>query len=159
MQYIYCDRGTQMPVNIMGFGKRKSWAKKVQKGIYAVEQHSFNTFRRHQVHQHFNLSVKSRRCCRVHFQNVSPNVHIHKPYQTQLHTLHGAQEIQQLISSHFERNVDQFGSFSFTVNKSCTGEKQRGPKLSCNSTEATQLTRKKQKNRKKSQVTPQILQF
>lgn len=49
---IYCDRGTSMPPILLVLEKVVSLsAKKVQEGIYAVGQHSFGNFRKHQAYE------------------------------------------------------------------------------------------------------------
>lgn len=119
MQHVvYCDGGTSMPVILLVLEKVVSTQPKGARRNLCCGTTFIQQLQEASSLQgrHFNLSVKRKSCCRVlcSSQNVFPNVHIHKPHQqTELRTCTAFPEIQQMISSHFERNVGRFFFFFF----------------------------------------------
>lgn len=83
---VYCDGGTSMPVILLVLGKSSFCsAKRFKKESMLWDKTFIQQLQEASSPQgrHSNLSVKRKGCCRVlcSSQNVSPNVHIHKPHQ------------------------------------------------------------------------------
>lgn len=129
---VYCDGGTLMPVILLVLGKSSFCsAKRCKKESMLWDN----------IHSTTSRSIKPTRPA---FQPVSEKkgllsrpVFVSKCFPKRLYSqtastnrtayLHSVPEIQQMISSRFERNVGRFFFLSFLsrVNKSRTGDKQR----------------------------------